>query len=84
MKRSSRPKKSPCSKHSGLHEPKSTSPRLGYRYWTMSVSNIAEITDAVAAAGYKVRIPVTEIRANTSISMVEDPDGNWVEFLAIG
>lgn len=56
----------------------------GYRYWTMSVSNIQEITDACAAGGYKVRIPVTEIRKNTSISMVEDPDGNWVEFLAVG
>lgn len=54
----------------------------GYRYWTMSVSNIQEITDAVAAAGYKVRVPVTELMPGTTISMVEDPDGNWVEFLA--
>jgi catechol 2,3-dioxygenase-like lactoylglutathione lyase family enzyme len=53
----------------------------GYRYWTISVSNIQEITDAVAAAGYKVRIPVSEIAPGTTISMVEDPDGNWVEFL---
>jgi len=53
----------------------------GYRYWTMSVTNLQEITDAVAAAGYKVRIPVMEIAPGTKISMVEDPDGNWVEFL---
>jgi catechol 2,3-dioxygenase-like lactoylglutathione lyase family enzyme len=55
----------------------------GYRYWTMSVSNIQEITDAVAAAGYKVRVPVSEIRPGTSISIVEDSEGNWVEFLSI-
>ena len=53
----------------------------GYRYWTISVLNIQEITDAVAAAGYKVRIPVTELMPGTTISIVEDPDGNWVEFL---
>ena len=27
------------------------------------------------------RMPVTEIRPGVTISMVEDPDGNWVEFL---
>ena len=56
----------------------------GYRYWTMSVSNIQEITDACTAAGYKVRVPVTQIMPGTTISMVEDPDGNWVEFLTRG
>lgn len=54
----------------------------GYRYWTISVDNLAEITDACAAAGHAVKVPVTEIRPGVSISMVEDPDGNWVEFLA--
>ena len=56
---------------------------LGYRYWTISVSNLEEITAAVEAAGYKVAVPVREIRPGVSISMVEDPDGNWVEFLRI-
>ena len=53
----------------------------GYRYWTMSVSNIAEIVDACTAAGVKVRIPITELRPGVTIAMVEDPDRNWVEFL---
>jgi catechol 2,3-dioxygenase-like lactoylglutathione lyase family enzyme len=57
---------------------------FGYRYWTMSVSNIHEITTACEAGGYKVRVPVTEIMKGTTISMVEDPDGNWVEFLTRG
>jgi catechol 2,3-dioxygenase-like lactoylglutathione lyase family enzyme len=56
---------------------------FGYRYWTISVSNLEEITAAVEAAGYKVAVPVREIRPGVSISMVEDPDGNWVEFLRI-
>ncbi len=53
----------------------------GYRYWTMSVSNLQEMADACTAGGYKVRIPPTEISPGTKIVMVEDPDGNWVEFL---
>jgi len=53
----------------------------GYRYWTMQVSNIEEITDACAAAGYKVAVPVREFRPGVTIAIVEDPDGNWVEFV---
>ena len=56
----------------------------GYRYWTISVSNLDEIVAKCEAAGYKVAIPVTTIRPGTSIAMIEDPDGNWVEFLAGG
>jgi len=56
----------------------------GYRYWTISVSNLTEITDDCAAAGYKVVVPVREVMPGLSISMVEDPDGNWVEFLQAG
>ncbi len=55
----------------------------GYRYWTISVSNIAEATAECEAAGYKVAVPVTEIRPGVSIAMIEDPDGNWVELLQI-
>ena len=54
----------------------------GYRYWTISVSNLDEIVAKCEAGGYKVAIPVTTIRPGTAIAMVEDPDGNWVEFLA--
>lgn len=53
----------------------------GYRYWTISVSNIQELTDSCAAAGYKVAVPVREFRPGVTIAIVEDPDGNWVEFL---
>lgn len=54
----------------------------GYRYWTISVNNLEEITAACDDAGYRVAIPITEIRPGVRISMIEDPDGNWVEFLS--
>src|SRR5215218_5514552 len=55
----------------------------GYRYFTISVSNIVEITDACAMAGHKVVVPVRDLRPGVTISIVEDPDGNWVEFLQV-
>ena len=53
----------------------------GYRYWTITVSNLAELVAACEAAGHKVVVPVTELRPGITIAIVEDPDGNWVEFL---
>ncbi len=56
----------------------------GYRYFTISVSNLEEATEECSSAGYKVAVPPTEIRSGLTISMIEDPDGNWVELLQIG
>ncbi|MEZ5557657.1 MAG: VOC family protein [Pseudomonadales bacterium] len=53
----------------------------GYRYWTISVSNLEELVEDCRKGGYRIRIEPTEIRPGISIAMVEDPDGNWVEFL---
>lgn len=53
----------------------------GYRYWTISVSNLDALTKQCADAGYKVTVEPREIRPGVRIAMVEDPDGNWVEFL---
>lgn len=53
----------------------------GYRYWTISVSNLDELVAACEKGGYTVAVPAREIRPGVRIAMVEDPDGNWVEFL---
>jgi len=53
----------------------------GYRYFTMIVSNLEEIMEQCIEAGVKVAIAVTEVRPGVTIAMVEDPDGNWVEFV---
>jgi len=54
---------------------------FGYRYWTISVSNINEVVAACEAGGYKVAVGVREFRPGVTIAIAEDPDGNWVEFL---
>lgn len=56
----------------------------GYRYWTITVSNLSEMAAACVAAGHKLVWPEREIRPGVRIAMVEDPDGNWVEFLQVG
>lgn len=53
----------------------------GMRYFTMIVSNLADIMAECEGAGMKVAVPITEVRAGVTIGMVEDPDGNWVEFV---
>jgi len=39
---------------------------------------------ACQAGGYTVAVAPREIRPGVRIAMVEDPDGNWVEFLQAG
>jgi glyoxylase I family protein len=53
----------------------------GYRYWTITLDNLEQSVSACKDAGYKVVVPVTEFRPGVSISIIEDPDGNWVEFI---
>lgn len=55
----------------------------GYRYWTISVSNIAELLQSCADQGHKVVMKQREIRPGVTIAIVADPDGNWVEFITV-
>jgi catechol 2,3-dioxygenase-like lactoylglutathione lyase family enzyme len=56
---------------------------LGYRYVTMIVSNLDEVMQACAEAEAEVAVavPISQIREGVRIGIVEDPDGNWVEFV---
>jgi catechol 2,3-dioxygenase-like lactoylglutathione lyase family enzyme len=56
----------------------------GYRYWTITVNNIPELLQACTDKAHKVVMKERELRPGVKIAMVEDPDGNWVEFLALG
>lgn len=53
----------------------------GYRYWTISVTNLTALVDAARAAGVTIPVAPREIRPGVTIAMLEDPDGNWVELL---
>jgi predicted enzyme related to lactoylglutathione lyase len=53
----------------------------GIRYWTMTIDNLDEVLADVEAAGCKIIWNKREVRPGVLVGMVEDPDGNWVEFL---
>ncbi len=57
---------------------------FGYRYFTMTITNLEEIVAACIAGGHTIAVPVTALRPGISIAIVEDPDGNWVEFVQVG
>ena len=54
---------------------------MGLRYFTMQVTNLSELMADCEAAGVIIAVPEAEIRPGVSIGIVEDPDGNWVEFV---
>jgi len=54
----------------------------GLRYFTITVSNLQEVLDDCAAGGYEIVWKKREVRPGVFVGMVEDPEGNWVEFLA--
>ncbi|BBX04969.1 hypothetical protein BST36_23045 [Mycolicibacterium moriokaense] len=53
----------------------------GCRYWTISVSDVDEVVSACEAAGIPIVVPITEYEPGRRMVIVEDPDGNWVEFV---
>jgi catechol 2,3-dioxygenase-like lactoylglutathione lyase family enzyme len=54
---------------------------LGFRYFTISVPDIRGLMAGLEAKGVKATVPVTEFRPGVTIAMVQDPDGNTIEFL---
>ena len=55
--------------------------QLGFRYVTFPVTNISEICESLKEKGVKFTIPETELMPGVRIAMVQDPDGNTVEFV---
>ncbi len=53
----------------------------GMRYFTIAVDDVAAAAADCEAAGAPVVWPPRESRPGVTIAMVEDPDGNWVEFI---
>jgi catechol 2,3-dioxygenase-like lactoylglutathione lyase family enzyme len=66
---------------SRTHVPGGPGTAIGIRYLTIWVRNLAEIVEACRAAGYAIALEPTVVRAGITITMIEDPDGNWVELL---
>lgn len=64
--------------------PGGLSTATGFRYFTMIVHNLEAMMRTCESAGYTVVVSTREARPGVTIGMVEDPDGNWVEFVQNG
>ena len=53
----------------------------GMRYFTLSVSDVQAALDSCRAVGAPIIWDRREARPGVVVGMVEDPDGNWVEFI---
>ena len=53
----------------------------GLRYWTMGVDDIDAAVAQCEAAGATIALAVTQLMPGIRIAMIEDPEGNVVEFL---
>jgi predicted enzyme related to lactoylglutathione lyase len=55
----------------------------GMRYFTMWVANLDEIVARAEAANATIAMK-TDIAPGFKMAMIEDPDGNWLEFVQQG
>ena len=54
---------------------------MGYRYITLMVTEIDPIAEKLAQNHVPVALPLTTLGNGAKILMVEDPEGNIVEFV---
>ena len=54
---------------------------LGFRYVTFAINNLDEVCDKLLADGITFEKEPFDIRPGVRIAMVQDPDGNVVEFV---
>jgi glyoxylase I family protein len=54
---------------------------LGFRYCTVQVQELDTIVKECEAVGCVFQRPLTEVQPGIRIAVVEDPDGNLVEFV---
>lgn len=63
------------------NSPSGLSSALGYRYITLMITNMDEMMRKIEQAAVPIALPLTKLGNGAQIVMVEDPDGNVVEFV---
>ena len=56
---------------------------LGFRYFTFMVKDVDAAASKLAERGAKIVIKPVDFGKIARIMMIEDPDGNWIEFAAL-
>lgn len=53
----------------------------GFRYCGLAIDNIDEVVKGCRDAGCTVVVDILELRPGVKAAMLEDPDGNYLEFI---
>ncbi|MEM8892382.1 MAG: VOC family protein [Bacteroidota bacterium] len=61
--------------------PSGLSSAFGYRYITLMISDMDEVMQKIEQADVPIALPLTTLGNGAKIVMIEDPDGNVVEFV---
>ena len=58
--------------------------RNGIRYLTINISNLDEVVADCKAFGSPIAVDIRELRPGVRCCQLQDPDGNYVEFICAG
>jgi predicted enzyme related to lactoylglutathione lyase len=53
----------------------------GIRYIALKIAGLAEVVGRIEAAGFRITVPIRELRPGVRVALVEDGDGNTVELM---
>lgn len=58
--------------------------RNGIRYLTINIKNLDEVVADCKAFGCNIAVDIRDLRPGVRCCQVQDPDGNYVEFICAG
>jgi predicted enzyme related to lactoylglutathione lyase len=58
--------------------------RNGIRYLTLNITNLDEVVADCKAFGSNIAVDIRDLRPGVRCCQVQDPDGNYVEFICAG
>ncbi|MCC7516328.1 MAG: VOC family protein [Pseudomonadales bacterium] len=58
--------------------------RNGIRYLTINISNLDQVVADCKAFGCAIAVDIRELRPGVRCCQLQDPDGNYVEFICAG
>ena len=64
-----------------VQSPNGITTAFGFRYVTLLVADISVMITQANQGGFKIAMPIQLLGNGAKIGMVEDPDGNIIEFV---
>ncbi len=56
--------------------------RNGIRYMTLNIDNLEDVVNACKDFGCNIAVDIRDLRPGVRCAQIQDPDGNYVEFIS--